>query len=136
MIGLPPAESRIIVVHENPRPESACNYFTADPALAIVSDVDIESSRDSSEIEDVDDTNLDLRRTPSIIMGPIDISDLHRRCDAGDESKSHDSTEDYTTDELLIAASSDNSHQSTIGRVPVQRLKALVDTNLIGSSST
>ncbi|KAK8118334.1 uncharacterized protein PG998_002960 [Apiospora kogelbergensis] len=79
--------------HECGRPESAGNSTSADRFLAIASDAKIEPSQDSSENEDWDDM----------------VSNLHRRYDERDESKSCDGTIDYTTDDRLRAASFDSS---------------------------
>ncbi|KAK6860910.1 hypothetical protein PG995_004546 [Apiospora arundinis] len=107
--------------HECGRPELAGNGTSADGVLAVASDAEIEPSQDSSENEDWDDmvSNLRCTRRPSLAL--VRFSDLHRRYDEKDESKSRDGTIDYTTDDRLRAASPDSSlieGQTTVGRAP------------------
>ncbi|KAK8139974.1 hypothetical protein PG984_000040 [Apiospora sp. TS-2023a] len=70
------------------------------------SDVDIESIRDSSESEDMDDSSLELHdtRRPSGATSFIDEPDVRRGCAAAYGSKSPDGRHD-TTDGALRASS-------------------------------
>ncbi|KAK8092640.1 uncharacterized protein PG998_014805 [Apiospora kogelbergensis] len=106
--GLSPAQGYISVAgnaadeeHENQHLESVDDGTSTKRGLVDVFDIDIEASRDSSQSHDVEGFELDSCRTrrPSITVRPIDVSDFHPRCGAGDEGIPLDGTDGCTADE-------------------------------------
>ncbi|KAK8092668.1 uncharacterized protein PG998_014773 [Apiospora kogelbergensis] len=87
--------------HENQHLESVDDSTSTKRGLVDVFDIDIEASRDSSQSHDVEGFELDSCRTrrPSITVRPIDVSDFHPRCGAGDEGIPLDGTDGCTADE-------------------------------------
>ncbi|KAK7971440.1 hypothetical protein PG989_016456 [Apiospora arundinis] len=91
--GLSPAQGYTSVAgnaadeeHENQHLESVDDGTSTNRGLVDIFDIGVEASRDSSQSKDVESFELDSCRTrrPSITIRPIDISDFHSKCDAGD----------------------------------------------------